>query len=468
MPELTKIFEALQGSPALQTSFTTDQFFLFIDLCCHLRPELDLTSSYNRQLPPLRLPQNVCKFLALAVFSSDDQETISIINDAWRALSRVIWQTSERLAPASALDMFLLHGPALKIAWKIIGPPTVTCTYSECPYFRRDLTNRKQYPATLFTRDHGPIPVFPSNLYCEGCHTTYHPNYYIHSNATARTYYNETVPKVVQVSQRNFFEETLCEQFAVMMTMAWNSATNCARIFNLSTGDYTRERQKLIGWKAMQMEMEHVWNGFFLHGLMLESFRSQTRLTFPNSDTHHFERYSEALILRNESYRGVARPMWNHVCDLCSKVVIRDGVAVLIRAVVVDGVTIGHPCCGVHDCKEPLPSESTPHGKPRYCLTHQNIENKCAITTCNQLAVAPHKTCAQAECRGVENKYTSTGNAMFQLKSRLKRNRERLTGKKTIAPFHGAAAAALDAALLAASASTLRIRLQMVELFVDT
>jgi hypothetical protein len=92
---------------------------------------------------------------------------------------------------------------------------------------------------------------------------------------------------------------------------------------------------------------------------------------------------------------------------------------------------------------EPLPSKNTPNGKPRYCASHEQLEHKCAIMTCDRAAVGEFKTCNKPECRQLENRYTATGASMFQLKERLARNRERLTGKSTLAPFQGAAAAAL-------------------------
>src|ERR1700678_4421688 len=92
---------------------------------------------------------------------------------------------------------------------------------------------------------------------------------------------------------------------------------------------------------------------------------------------------------------------------------------------------------------EPLPSKNTPNGKPRYCTTHEQLEHKCAVTTCDRATTGGFKTCDNVEYRKLEDRYTATGASMFQLKERLARNRERLTGKSTLAPFQGAAAAAL-------------------------
>jgi hypothetical protein len=253
------------------------------------------------------------------------------------------------------------------------------------------------------------------------------------------------------------------------------SATNCARIYNMSMGDYTRSRQLETGSKGLQMDMEHVWNAFFLHALILDAIRSGTRLSLPNDDVQHSERYSAALCIRNEVYKAAGRPFWNHICDLCSKVVVRDGVpglypishfipltvplpsltpglTVLIRAAVVDGVTIGHPCCAIHDCMEPLPGKNIRNAKPRYCQTHQDLEMKCATVDCNNPAISPFKTCSKPDCRRLEENYKATGTSMFQLKARLARNRERLTGKNTLAPFQASAAAEIGLVVDAESA----------------
>lgn len=228
-------------------------------------------------------------------------------------------------------------------------------------------------------------------------------------------------------------------------------------------GDYTRERQNGTMWRGMQMEMEHVWNSFYLHALVGHALRSERRLTLPNNDIHHSERYAAALEMRNEEYSSAGRPFWNHICDGCSKVVDRDGAPgshlhyppdlsrfvfltwslVLIRAAVVDGVTIGHPCCAIHDCKEALPTKNSRGGKPRYCTTHANLEFKCATTTCNSEAEDGFKTCNKRQCRHFEESYKASGSGMFQLKERLARARDRLTGKDTLAPFRGAVAEAL-------------------------
>jgi hypothetical protein len=89
---------------------------------------------------------------------------------------------------------------------------------------------------------------------------------------------------------------------------------------------------------------------------------------------------------------------------------------VLLRSAVTDGITIGHPCCRVHDCKEPLPNM-----KARYCIGHTNLELRCSTIGCPNMASHGYHSCPEPECRELERAYYSSGTAMFQLRQRLAR-----------------------------------------------
>jgi len=79
-------------------------------------------------------------------------------------------------------------------------------------------------------------------------------------------------------------------------------------------------------------------------------------------------------------------------------------------------VTIGRPCCLVHDCPEPLP-----HVKKRYCHLHNYLDTYCAVTECTVIAEQGFRTCNKPEHRKLETYYFQQGKAMFQLKHRLER-----------------------------------------------
>jgi hypothetical protein len=90
-----------------------------------------------------------------------------------------------------------------------------------------------------------------------------------------------------------------------------------------------------------------------------------------------------------------------------------------VWVVVIDGITIGRPCCGVHNCFEPLPNNND-----RFCsvhvLTHNNI---CVIVGCNNNVMKDRLTCAIPDHQAVENLRNDRGKARFQLQHRLQRAR---------------------------------------------
>ena len=81
-----------------------------------------------------------------------------------------------------------------------------------------------------------------------------------------------------------------------------------------------------------------------------------------------------------------------------------------LRAVVTDGITIGHPCCGEHNCKVPLKSQHD-----HYCPEHQAMGYKrhCAVTGCTQDAEGHHQTCDTPEHRALETCGVESHTVMF-------------------------------------------------------
>jgi hypothetical protein len=87
-----------------------------------------------------------------------------------------------------------------------------------------------------------------------------------------------------------------------------------------------------------------------------------------------------------------------------------------LRSVVVDGVTVGHPCCSEHDCSIPLWSS-----RDRYCPTHAHLTNLCVAVSCEDTAEKGFKTCTHPNHRNLETKYNLSSKAMFQLRHHLER-----------------------------------------------
>jgi len=92
--------------------------------------------------------------------------------------------------------------------------------------------------------------------------------------------------------------------------------------------------------------------------------------------------------------------------------------------VVIDGISIGCPCCGRHNCHLPLDSN-----RESFCPTHQWLNTQCAIVGCNRDIAkrgtneSKTRVCDDPEHQKIEQVRTQKGQARFVLKERLLRQR---------------------------------------------
>lgn len=85
---------------------------------------------------------------------------------------------------------------------------------------------------------------------------------------------------------------------------------------------------------------------------------------------------------------------------------------------VIDGITIGHPCCASHNCHHPLANNHH-----RYCPDHASLNTECAIVGCNASTIKGTMTCHDPLHQNVEHVKKARGEGRFQLKDRLARQR---------------------------------------------
>lgn len=79
-----------------------------------------------------------------------------------------------------------------------------------------------------------------------------------------------------------------------------------------------------------------------------------------------------------------------------------------------DGVAIGRPCCGLHNCQNPLPSQ-----RARFCSVHAAMDNICSVIDCTRSVTTGFRTCDLPHHRSIED--TSKNAAIFVLRPRLER-----------------------------------------------
>lgn len=198
------------------------------------------------------------------------------------------------------------------------------------------------------------------------------------------------------------------------------SARNCARVYNET---FTVSHGILPPtWQfRTDINVEDVWNTFFLHALLLDSAENSLVLELPHDAISQATRLDEAIHSRNLSISGTGQEHWNHACELCCWIHNDpDGHSVSLRSVVIDGVTVGHPCCNVHNCTTPLASM-----RDRFCPDHRQLDRVCVVTDCDQSARPGTQTCTISTHKALEDYYQEQGKAMFQLRLRLERARAR-------------------------------------------
>ncbi|KDQ56363.1 hypothetical protein JAAARDRAFT_690535, partial [Jaapia argillacea MUCL 33604] len=159
---------------------------------------------------------------------------------------------------------------------------------------------------------------------------------------------------------------------------------------------------------------EEVWDGFVILALLEDQEARGGKLIVPHRGDQRL-RFTEAIQARNNRMRLYGQPALTHFCDKCVR---RYADGRKVSVVVTDGVTVGHPCCAVHNCHIPLANN-----RHRFCPNHANEEDRCSIIGCESNVTAGKRTCADPLHQDVERTHTERGQARFQLKQRLERAR---------------------------------------------
>ncbi|KAK7024905.1 hypothetical protein R3P38DRAFT_2951693 [Favolaschia claudopus] len=398
MPALDVVVSRLSKFPQLSNSVTVSQLESFIRLASRLQ-HIIVPSNNNEQynLRDLSLPDPVVGFLAAVLNLAEP--TILL---CWAAFADCI---AERVHLPSENEALALFGSAFGIVADCLNPPA-TCSTDTCNDAR--LTKRQEFTGTLFTLHRGVVPITIASLYCHHCHTTYHHNYKIHraSQPSAQREYYGGVPEHIQVSMHFVVERELVVFWETQMVFSHTSAESASRIYNLAL------RGSQVESSDRSLSPDTIWDAFFLHALLRDAAKRQTPLSVDHNGLQ-MDRLNDALRARNARMVGTGQDQWAHACNNCQKIL---GHARL-SACVTDGVTLGHPCCGVHNCQVALANQ-----KAWYCPTHSKFRFVCAIQGCNAKSEAGWRTCSASSHRKYEAEKRAEGKAMFALRARQARH----------------------------------------------
>lgn len=268
-----------------------------------------------------------------------------------------------------------------------------------------------------------------------------------------RHYYGGDFPAVIQVGEHQFVERRLVNMWCMDINISWcililqflnllinifhrKSFTNCARTYEvaLSGLDCLPNNWPL---KAV-LKGDHIQDGFTILSLLNDYCQRNTTLIVPHTGDQA-DRFTEAIKARNARIKLYGQREIVHRCNKCTRVYkdqhgqrkcymccmgngkSTSGFNLATKSVwvaVMDGVTLGHPCCAVHNCKIVLTTS-----RDRFCVMHRHLSNLCAIKECSAPALEGKRTCVNPSHQEVERIHILRGESRVQLQEKLKRQR---------------------------------------------
>ncbi|KAF8574954.1 hypothetical protein K439DRAFT_1649684 [Ramaria rubella] len=240
----------------------------------------------------------------------------------------------------------------------------------------------------LFTLRRGVLPVWAVSSYCKNCSTRYYHNYSVtlaSAPDATRNYYC-TISPFIQVTGHSYIEGDVCKFIETQMVA---SAQSISQVYNMALKTPGDSQPNASTFLKKSMDGELVLDAFFLHVLLHDNMKRGACLSVPHHGSHN-DQFTDALNERNFSMAGTGQEMWWHACNECAKMYTgQDGHIYRMTAGVTDGITVGHPCCCVHDCKVPLE-----HHHHRFCPTHRHFNDLCQVKGCAFPTELGHRTCS--------------------------------------------------------------------------
>ncbi|KAF5339767.1 hypothetical protein D9611_009052 [Ephemerocybe angulata] len=402
LAHLLKHLSSLSTHVSENVSFR--QFCQFRKFACRLKREIELATTSN--LLPLRLPVYVHDFLRDAV-GIDDSSAIEL----WDITRDDVASSDEEPdLTKDEVEVFLLHGSQdTNRKTECIGPAMFYPPSKFCLTCKAPLKGHSRYPITYFSLRFGAIGGYSSSLHCKACKIRFYPTYSV--QFTKRTYYSSAVPDIIHSEEHTFVDRTVCELFTAQMVHAWVSGSNCANIYNICL---TQGIPHPVNWprSSRLLTAEQVWNAFFLNALLRDASERDIALIM-NAIGLHEDRMKLAMISRNERISQYGQPQRMHACSKCEIPHYKTGQP--LRGVVTDGITLGRPCCTVHNCTRPLVTN-----RARFCAKHMSkLQHICVADDCTEAAVKGRKTCGDPKHQAGEDAFNRNSKAFFQLKKRL-------------------------------------------------
>ncbi|KAJ7063878.1 hypothetical protein C8F01DRAFT_1054782 [Mycena amicta] len=406
----------LDTSQKTAPSLSLAETFTFIRLLVCLKNDIVLVqpSRVHDERAPLVLPPSIICFIS-DVLKIDEQW----VEGFWAELKDEVWGWPDVVPTKEEEEMFRQHGWKRGLTSLVLYPPSHYCDNPSCGR-QSPLKKATSRQVVVYTLGRGVLPAYEIKLYCPDCLTAYFPDFSVFQGL--REYYSlDQIAEYIQIGAHQFAEKRLIVLWITMMLVAWVSGTNCSRIYELAMSQGNEELFESGGWQfGCILTTNHIWDAFTLYTLLDYHLRKGSRLKLPHTGLQK-DRMTAAMETRNvEVVRYGFEETLGHGCDLCTrKWINKDGVEEEVQVVVTDGLAIGHVRCQKAHCITPLASN-----RDRFCPTHANMADECAVVGCTKPVRAGHKTCEDAEHIKMETLHFERGSAAFTLRERLHRHRK--------------------------------------------
>ncbi|KAG2095660.1 uncharacterized protein F5147DRAFT_584431 [Suillus discolor] len=294
MSSFQLLIQQLEYSPDAITSNSLSSLFRFITIGTTLKNDIILAEPSSAPIndPPSVLPPAIARFLGAGCAISPAQ-----VSDAWTLLKDIIWTVLHRYLPL----LLLIPNEPVPEAEHLLYPPSSYCLQPNCSCRAKGmmLNKAKQHYVILFTLASGPCTAKSVYLYCESCKIDYHYNYSVSEGE--RTYY-ENQPANIQVAEHVYMAKEVIELFKTAMDLAWTSATNCARLYNICLS-HGKQAPASYGVK-FEVYVDHVWDGYVISSLLEDCKNRKSSLTIPHTGEQR-DRFTAAMIAKKSSHTAL-------------------------------------------------------------------------------------------------------------------------------------------------------------------
>ncbi|KAG1840446.1 hypothetical protein F4604DRAFT_1598862 [Suillus subluteus] len=399
MLSLATIFSGILSRPQL-LKLSFDQVTNFVSQTSLLKCDIMHTQPLGvpSDIAPDILPHTIVQFSAESLTMNAED-----VLACWDVFKDCIWSLPSDMEPQNLQrEAFEVYGHPLGIGSRVLFPPSDSCTNPSCDTLVQ-MKQGESHNAIIFTLEDGVCCLWAVKCYCPGCNTMYHHNYSM--NGGVRTYY-EGLPEYVEVANHHYVATNVVHMV---------SAMNCAWNYDLSHACLERSSILDGAWPfSPQLTTENVWDGFVILSL-LNNCRSRGVRLHVHSKIEQKYRFTLAMEECNACMVTEGLPELPHYCDLCMRTYDdNDNKTHKVQAIITDGLSMGHPCCGVFRCTEPLVNNCH-----RFCPMHHHLHLICAINNCSQPVVAdtmgkPTKTCNDPMHQEMERLNNEAANALHQ------------------------------------------------------